>query len=207
MKYARLVVIWVLALIKASSGNDYSTNTFDLDQDVLTQVFKRSIREVSKAQDNHHTCKTWGTGSFKAFNNEAFYFASTCDFFMSRLCKEGLDSYEVKIRRGSSGDLEEIFIKIDTNTIVVTNGVIKVKNQIVTLPFDNKMINIHSNGVNIKFSNKKHSISLIWNGNNTLSLKLHPRYSGHVCGLCGNFEKIGNEDLRFKQGLNYLLEN
>ncbi|XP_055509523.1 mucin-19-like isoform X2 [Leucoraja erinacea] len=201
MKCNLLVVIWVLTLIKDSSGSDYSMNTFDLSQDALTQVFKRSIQDVSKPRDNHHTCKTWGTGSFKAFNNEAFYFKSTCDFFMSRLCKEGLDDYEVKIRRGSSGDLENIFIKIDTNTIVVTNGVIKVKNQIVTLPFDNKMINIHSNGVNIKFSNKKHSISLIWNGNNTLSLKLHPRYSGHVCGLCGKFAKMRNKinkNLKFK---------
>ncbi|XP_032895186.1 mucin-2-like isoform X3 [Amblyraja radiata] len=199
MKYNPLVVIWVLILIKDSSGDDNPVNIFDLSQDAITQVFKRSIQDVSKARDNHHTCKTWGTGSFKAFNNEAFYFASTCDFFMSRLCKEGLDDYEVKIRRGSSGDLEEIFIKIDTNTIVVTNGVIKVKNQRVTLPFDNKMINIHSNGVNIKFSNKKHSISLIWNGNNTLSLKLHPRYSGQVCGLCGEFPKKRNKNLKFKR--------
>ncbi|XP_051889494.1 mucin-2-like [Pristis pectinata] len=204
MKYILLVVIWVLTLFKGydlSAGwvnRDYSQSTFDLDRDVLTQVFKRSMTDVSPARENHHTCKTWGTGSFKAFNNEAFYFASTCDFVMSRLCKPGLDDYEVKIQRGSNGNLEKIYIKIDSTVIVVKDGVIKVKDEIVNLPYDNKLIKIHNQGLNTRFSNKKNSIVLIWNGKDTLSLKLHPKYSEKVCGLCGDYDKKGKSKLKFK---------
>ncbi|XP_051890116.1 mucin-19-like [Pristis pectinata] len=197
--FAQWTMSFVAGHVSASSWvyHDYSQSSFDLDRDVLTQVFKRARSDFTEATANHHTCKTWGVGSFKAFNNEAFHVTSTCDFMMSRLCEPGLDDYEVKVRRGSNGSLEHIFIKIEATMIVVTEGVIKIQDREVTLPYDNKLINIHSNGVNTRFSNKKHSISLIWNGKDALSLKLHPRYSGSVCGLCGKFEKKGNTKLKF----------
>ncbi|XP_048466173.1 mucin-19-like [Rhincodon typus] len=205
MQHTVLIVIWALALFRGHvaastwANQDYAESTFDLDQAVLTQVFhKRSLDDSRQSPVNHHTCNTWGGGALKTFANKLFYFKSTCDLFMSRSCKGQVDQYEVKIRRGPDGNLEHIFIKIEMTKIVLANGTIWVKDQMRTLPYDDKMVNIRSNGVNIRIANKKHSVSLIWNKKDALSLKLHPRYSGNTCGLCGQFEKKGRSSAQIK---------
>ncbi|GCB72445.1 hypothetical protein scyTo_0006308 [Scyliorhinus torazame] len=186
MKQSILIALWTLAFIR------------DQNQASTIQDFKRALDGPPQSLRNHHTCNTWGAGAFKNFDGEMFYFTSSCEFIMSRLCKGQLDDYSVKIRRGSNGNLDHVIIKIETTYIVLTNGSIQVKGQIRNLPYDDKIVNIRRNADNIKIANKKHSVSLIWNQKNALLLKLHPRYSGNVCGLCGNFEKKGNVKSQMK---------
>ncbi|XP_069764048.1 mucin-2-like [Narcine bancroftii] len=204
MKHTGLVVIWILILFEGYDSSDYILSNYK--EDVLTQYFSTSNGNFSKSNENYVTCKTWGSGSVKTFNNEAFYFKSNCELIMSRLCKSDLDWYEVTIRRGLTGYLEEILIQIDVTPIFVKNGVIKVKDENISLPYDDKLIKIHNYGANIIFSNKKHHISLIWNRKDALTLKLHPEYRGNVCGLCGDFDQEENKVLKLKD-VNLLFVN
>ncbi|XP_041059043.1 mucin-2-like [Carcharodon carcharias] len=59
----------------------------------------------------------------------------------------------------------------------------------VTVPFDDKVISIHPYGIYTRIFNRKHTISLIWNHQDALSLTLDSSYKGQLCGLCGKFEE------------------
>ncbi|XP_069763813.1 mucin-19-like [Narcine bancroftii] len=167
----------------------YPSNNYDLKGSAVTQTL-RSARDISGASDEEpHTCSTWGHGAFKTFTDEFYYFTSNCNYILSRHCKDDTEDFNVEIRRDLAGNLEHIFMKIDGALIVVANGTIKVKHKVVSLPYNDRLINIQEYGVDVRFTNKMHTISLIWDYNNELSLTVDVQYHGKLCGLCGPFDE------------------
>ncbi|XP_067915744.1 mucin-19-like [Heterodontus francisci] len=80
----------------------------------------------------------------------------------------------------------------DTTEIQITHEKPKIKPamaKIVTVPFDDKVISIQTYGIYTRIYNRKHTISLIWNHQDALSITLDAKYQGQLCGLCGKFEE------------------
>ena len=44
-------------------------------------------------------------------------------------------------------------------------------------------------------------IWLDWDGDNYLSLSVHPQFQGALCGLCGNYNGYGRDDFYGSDGL------
>ncbi|XP_078090733.1 mucin-6-like [Mustelus asterias] len=146
----------------------------------------RSLQETLTVK-NHMFCSTWGTGAFRPFDDKFYHFTSTCNYILSRHCTSGGEDFNIQIRRGSNGNLERIYIKIEGIKILVVNGTISVQDEgsygsihdyirlyavlgtiftqhlsyRVTVPFDDKLI-------------------------------LDSSYQGQLCGLCGNVEEGSN---------------
>ncbi|XP_051889500.1 mucin-2-like isoform X11 [Pristis pectinata] len=194
MKCYMLVIVLALFLLKEDVfaynrvKRDYSSNSYDLDGSAITQTF-RSAREISStADEGTHTCSIWGQGAIRTYTDEFYHFTSTCNYILSRQCLGGTEDFNVEIRHGSQGNLEHIFMKIEGDMIVVANDTIKVNNKLASLPYDDKVINIQQFGVHVRFRNRKHTISLLWNYKDALLITVDAQYKGLLCGLCGPFD-------------------
>uniref|UniRef100_UPI00398F27DB mucin-2-like n=1 Tax=Pristiophorus japonicus TaxID=55135 RepID=UPI00398F27DB len=159
-------------------------------EEPIHQFVPRSLQETITTLDGSNGfCSTWGNGAFRTFDDKFYHFTSTCNYILSRQCTGGTEDFNIQIRRGSNGNLEHIYIQIEGIKILVVNGTISVQDAIVTVPFDDKVISIQTYGIYTRIYNRKHTISLIWNHQDALSLTLDTKYQGHLCGLCGKFEE------------------
>ncbi|XP_062929159.1 mucin-6-like [Mobula hypostoma] len=167
----------------------YLKNSYDLNGSGVTQTLRFTQDTSDVSVQEPRTCSTWGQGAFKTYTDDFYYFTSNCKYILSRQCKGDKEDFNVEILRGSHGKLEHIFMKIEDTSIIVANGTIKVKNKVVSLPYNDKLINIEQYGIEVRFSNKKHTIYLTWNYNDALSITVDVQYQGKLCGLCGPFDE------------------
>ncbi|XP_038667197.1 mucin-2-like isoform X3 [Scyliorhinus canicula] len=170
-----LVVLWALPLCTGSESD-------------LTRHVPRSLLETTLGSSSG-LCSTWGNGAFRTFDDKFYHFTSTCNYILSRHCASGAEDFSIQIRRGSNGNLEHIYIQLEGIIILVANGTILVQNVKIRLPYHDKVIGIYRSGIYIKMSNRKHTISVIWNSKDALWVTLDDKYQGQLCGLCGKFDK------------------
>ncbi|XP_043569125.1 mucin-19-like [Chiloscyllium plagiosum] len=137
------------------------------------------------SMNKYDTCRTWGQGAIRTYTDEFYHMVSTCKYILTRHCQGIVEDFNVEIQRSSNGNLQHIFMKIEGVTIVVTNQKIAVNDAVISLPYDNKVINIQQYGVNVRFSNRKHTIVLLWNYKDALQVTVDAQYQGQLCGLCG----------------------
>ncbi|XP_048466538.1 mucin-19-like [Rhincodon typus] len=135
------------------------------------------------------SCYTWGRGAFRTFQDDFFYFTSKCNFILSRQCKGTAEDFNIQIRRGANGNLEHIHILIEGVSVITENETVRVKDLTIKLPYDDKIIAIQKYGIYTRISNRKHTISVIWNLRDSLSVTLDTKYKNQTCGLCGNFQE------------------
>ncbi|XP_042191379.1 mucin-19-like [Callorhinchus milii] len=189
------LVLWALFICKADASSRFahgsSLHSYDLNG-VARSIIPRALSETSTFDSSTVSCSTWGKGAFRTFKNEFYHFISTCNYVLSHNCKGGTEDFNIQIHRDSNGDLERMYIQIEDIIILVVNGTITVQNEIVTLPYDDKVISIQNYGIHIRISNRKHTIALIWNQQDSLSVAVDAEYQGQLCGLCGNFEDTNN---------------
>ncbi|XP_072327746.1 mucin-2-like isoform X2 [Scyliorhinus torazame] len=175
MKYYLLLIIVIFSPIKSL---DASVHYLD----------PRSV-EATPPYGSGGSCYTWGRGAFRTFQDDFFYFTSRCNFILSRQCKGPAEDFNIQIRRGSNGNLQHIHMLIEGVSIITENGTVRVKDEIIKLPYDDKIITIQKYGVYTRITNRKHSISLIWNHHDSLSITLDIKYKNQTCGLCGGFQE------------------
>ncbi|XP_059510632.1 mucin-2-like isoform X2 [Stegostoma tigrinum] len=135
------------------------------------------------------SCYTWGRGAFRTFQDDFFYFTSKCNFILSRQCKGPAEDFNIQIRRGANGNLVHIHMLIEGVSVITENETVRVKDFTIKLPYDDKIIAIQKYGIYTRISNRKHTISVIWNHRDSLSITLDTKYKSQTCGLCGNFQE------------------
>ncbi|XP_048466532.1 mucin-19-like, partial [Rhincodon typus] len=195
MKYSIFLILWAFSLLKDDVFShqrikrDYSMNNYELDGSAVTQNFRYARDVSSKSYEGPRTCRTWGQGAIRTYTDDFYHMASTCNYILTRQCKGNMEDFNVEIRRGSNGNLEHIFMKIEGAMIVVANGTIMVKGTVISLPYFDKVINIQHRGISVSFSNRKHTIILTWNYQDALQVTVDGQYHGQLCGLCGTFDE------------------
>ncbi|GCC20705.1 hypothetical protein chiPu_0019272 [Chiloscyllium punctatum] len=140
-------------------------------------------------QSSVGNCYTWGRGAFRTFQDDFFYFASKCNFILSRQCKGPGEDFNIQIRRGTNGNLETIHMLIEGVSVVTANETVRVKDVTIKLPYDDKIIAIQKYGIYTRIYNRKHTISVMWNHRDALSVTLDTKYKNQTCGLCGSFQE------------------
>ncbi|XP_067915737.1 mucin-6-like [Heterodontus francisci] len=161
----------------------------DCQLDWLSKPDPESVVTASVSSSSSGTCRTWGSGGFRTFDDNFYHFTSNCDFTLSSICQDPRN-LDINVRRGSWGQLEHIYMEIEGVNIVVEEGIIKVKDKIVTVPYDDKVISIQPYGINLRISNRKQTVSVLWNFHDALSITLDAQYQGELCGLCRDFKQV-----------------
>ncbi|XP_055509536.1 mucin-5B-like [Leucoraja erinacea] len=181
MKHPILCLSWLLVLLK-----DISAQIANSDKEWVSKPNPETALTALLPNWKYRTCTTWGNGAVRRFDDNFYHFTSNCYFVLSSNCQDP-SNLNVKILRGKSGHLRHIFIEIESVMIVVNEGNITVKDQHITVPYDDKIISVQQYGTYIKFSNRKQTMFVLWNLKDELSVNLHSRYNAKLCGLCGNF--------------------
>ncbi|XP_072373786.1 uncharacterized protein [Scyliorhinus torazame] len=145
---------------------------------------------------NFRVCSTWGNYHFKTFDGDVYYFPGTCNYVFASQCLSSYEEFNIQMRRSIVNALPkitQIVLKIDGSVIEVLNSVISVDDNVVTLPHTHSGIMIEkvSNYTRIT---AKIGLTLMWNGDDAITLELSQKFVNTTCGLCGDFNGIRDNE-------------
>uniref|UniRef100_A0A3P8Z266 VWFD domain-containing protein n=1 Tax=Esox lucius TaxID=8010 RepID=A0A3P8Z266_ESOLU len=142
------------------------------------------------------TCAIYGDGHYITFDKKRFNFNGDCEYVLTQdYCSNNLNgTFRVitqNIPCGTTGTTCSKAIKLFLGVRnTVKSETVKVIQQAKTVDVDFK---VHTVGLYIVIETKK-GLILMWDKRTSLFIKLHPRFKGKVCGLCGNYDGNGNND-------------
>ncbi|XP_048463238.1 mucin-5B-like [Rhincodon typus] len=145
---------------------------------------------------NFRVCSTWGNYHFKTFDGDVYYFPGTCNYVFASQCLSSYEEFNIQMRRSIVNGLPRIthiVLKVDGSVIEVQNSVTLADDNVVTLPYTHSGIVIEKVSNYIRIT-AKIGLTLIWNGDDALTLELGQQFVNTTCGLCGDFNGIQDNE-------------
>nr|XP_046254811.1 mucin-5AC-like [Scatophagus argus] len=145
------------------------------------------------------TCSVYGAGHYMTFDQNRFTFDGSCEYILAQdYCgsAQSNGTFRVIIENvpcGTTGTTCSKTIKIflESAELILTEGSYQLlsSGNEETVPFRYSTMGLY---LVIEANN---GLILIWDRKTSLFIKLSPKYEGHVCGLCGNYDGNANNDL------------
>ncbi|XP_067833066.1 mucin-2-like [Heptranchias perlo] len=154
-------------------------------------------REGHNPDHNYRVCSTWGNYHFKTFDGDVYYFPGTCNYVFASQCLKTYEEFNIQMRRTIVDGLPritQIVIKIDGSVVEVLHSTISVDDNVVTLPYTYSGIMIEKVSSYTRVT-AKIGLTLMWNGNDALTLELDQQFINTTCGLCGDFNGIRDNEI------------
>ncbi|KAJ8394968.1 hypothetical protein AAFF_G00040910, partial [Aldrovandia affinis] len=150
------------------------------------------------AHQCHGTCAIYGEGHYITFDGKRFTFNGDCEYTLTQdYCSnnDGNSTFRViteNVPCGTTGTTCSKAIKLflGSNELILTEGNYQVieRDNGVQVPYQIRTMGIY---LVIEANN---GLILIWDKKTSIFIKLSPKFKGHVCGLCGNYDGNGNTD-------------
>ncbi|KYO22189.1 hypothetical protein Y1Q_0000775 [Alligator mississippiensis] len=159
---------------------------------------KAPLNIVQLPAVNKSECATWGNFHFQTFDQVKFSFPGTCYYVFASHCNDGYQDFNIQIKH-SKGQGSPVYFtaNIDGVFLEVKGSGIIVNGKEIPLPYNVKNILFEDTCAYFQVTSKL-GLTLKWNWADTLLLDLEDTYKGKVCGLCGNFDGNGKNDLFLK---------
>uniref|UniRef100_A0A3Q3M4R4 von Willebrand factor n=1 Tax=Labrus bergylta TaxID=56723 RepID=A0A3Q3M4R4_9LABR len=154
-------------------------------------------------------CLVVGQSHFKTFDNKFFTFTGHCQYLLAEDCTDGL--FSVIIENVQCADDRDAVCtrsvtlslpSLENMTVKLKHGgVVSVNSMDIQTPMHHGHLHIQrsvQSSVRVKFGDDLH---LDWDGRGRVLLKLGPRWAGHTCGLCGNYNGNQGDDFLSGSGL------
>ncbi|XP_067850401.1 mucin-2-like [Heptranchias perlo] len=112
-------------------------------------------------------------------------------------CLKTYEEFNIQMRRTIVDGLPritQIVIKIDGSVVEVLHSTISVDDNVVTLPYTYSGIMIEKVSSYTRVT-AKIGLTLMWNGNDALTLELDQQFINTTCGLCGDFNGIRDNEI------------
>uniref|UniRef100_A0A8D2IUY1 Uncharacterized protein n=1 Tax=Varanus komodoensis TaxID=61221 RepID=A0A8D2IUY1_VARKO len=165
---------------------------------LLLCSFCKSKTRVQTAQHSAVStsqCSAWGHFHFQTFDQVKFDFPGTCHYIFASHCKDNYQDFKIQITRSTQNRIIIYFTAtIDGVLLEVKESGITVDGSKISLPFSLKSVLIEDIYPYFQISSKL-GLSLRWNWGDTLLMDLEDAYRGKTCGLCGNYDGDGRNDL------------
>uniref|UniRef100_A0A3Q1C7F4 VWFD domain-containing protein n=1 Tax=Amphiprion ocellaris TaxID=80972 RepID=A0A3Q1C7F4_AMPOC len=130
------------------------------------------------------TCYVYGDGHYMTFDQNRFTFDGSCEYILTQdYCGSAQ----------SNGTFRVITENVPCGTTGTTcSKTIKIFLRVNTAEAAPFQYSTMGNYLVVEANN---GLILMWDKKTTLFIKLSPKYKGHVCGLCGNYDGSANNDL------------
>ncbi|XP_073724623.1 uncharacterized protein muc2.1 isoform X2 [Misgurnus anguillicaudatus] len=141
-------------------------------------------------------CSMWGNFHFTTFDGETYQFKGTCEYNLVSDCHSLIRQFSVYVKRTQEpkdSKISRLSVTINDIAVVMTEDLVTVNEQNVTLPIHVSGILVEKNAIYTKLYSKI-GISVMWNRDDSVLVELDSKYSGHTCGLCGDFNGIALND-------------
>ncbi|XP_036390593.1 mucin-5B-like [Megalops cyprinoides] len=146
----------------------------------------------------HGTCAIYGDGHYITFDEKRFSFNGDCEYTLTQdYCSSNNlnGTFRViteNIPCGTTGTTcsKAIKLYLGNSELILTEGNYQViqRDAGVEVPYRIRTMGIY---LVIEASN---GLILMWDKKTSMFIKLSPKFEGHVCGLCGNYDGNGNND-------------
>ncbi|XP_053104113.1 mucin-5B-like [Hemicordylus capensis] len=159
---------------------------------VLTTLILSAVQRSAVTMSQ---CSTWGNFHFQTFDRVKFDFLGTCSYIFASHCNHNDQDFNIQIRRSiKNGTAIYFTASIDGVLLEGKASAITANGKEISLPFSLKSVLIEDIGSYFQVTSKL-GLTLKWNWGDTLLLDLEDTYRGKTCGLCGNNDGNGNNDL------------
>ncbi|CAN9514343.1 unnamed protein product [Ophioblennius macclurei] len=157
------------------------------------------------------TCWAVGDPHYYTFDGRRYDFMGTCTYVIARKCSKDkdLEDFEVLAQNENRGNLRVsyvglVVVKAYSTTITIVRserGHVRIGNSLWTLPatlHDGKLKLFQSGRSVVIEAGLGMTVRYDWEQN--LDVTLYGSYSGHTCGLCGNFNGKPDDDFTTPAG-------
>ncbi|XP_062974478.1 mucin-5B-like [Elgaria multicarinata webbii] len=131
----------------------------------------------------------------RTFDHVKFDFPGICHYIFAAHCKDNDQDFNIQIARSiQKRTIISFTTTIDGVLLEVEESGITVDGKEIRLPFSLKSVLIEDIYPYFRVTSKL-GLTLKWNWGDTLLLDLEDTYKGKTCGLCGNYDGNGKNDL------------
>ncbi|KTG01652.1 hypothetical protein cypCar_00011127 [Cyprinus carpio] len=158
-------------------------------------------------QDRDGICRSWGQHHFETFDGMYYYFPGTCSYILAKDCHSTEPQYTVWVHnsrscRGSVYSCPRgltLFFPNEEEIYISGYQVLKGGHRL-SLPqtVRNVFFERLADYILVKST---FGFSLAWDGNSGVYLKMTEAHKGRPCGLCGNYNDDGSDDLSSSRGI------
>ncbi|XP_064194054.1 mucin-5AC-like [Anguilla rostrata] len=144
------------------------------------------------------TCGIYGDGHYTTFDGKKFTFSGSCEYTLTQdYCSNNITNGTFRVITenvpcGTTGTTcsKAIKLYLGKNELILTEGNYQViqRGEGVQVPY-----HIHTKGIYLVIE-ANNGLILIWDKKTSIFIKLGPKFKGHVCGLCGNYDGNENND-------------
>ncbi|XP_017962208.1 BMP-binding endothelial regulator protein [Drosophila navojoa] len=168
-----------------------------------------------KCLETAGTCTVFGDPHFKTFDGKFFSFQGSCKYLLAADCYG--HNFSIRLTNDGRGTRRSSWPKTVTlklRGLRINLGQklrVKVNGTRVALPYadhsSSSSENGHGHNVSIErlaeggiMLRTELGLSIEWDGNNFLQVSVPAQYKHHLCGLCGNYNGSGRDDLTGRDG-------
>uniref|UniRef100_W5M7M8 IgGFc-binding protein-like n=1 Tax=Lepisosteus oculatus TaxID=7918 RepID=W5M7M8_LEPOC len=158
------------------------------------------------------TCWAWGDPHYHTFDGYNYDFQGTCTYIISKTCGKnaaGLVPFSIEEQNDNRGStvvsyVREVVVFVYGYKVTMLKqqyGRVMVNDELVNLPviIDGGQLNVYQSGIMaVLQTDFGLTVSYDWNWH--LVIQLPSSYYDSVCGLCGNFDGNGNDEMRTPDG-------
>ncbi|XP_072317584.1 IgGFc-binding protein-like [Eucyclogobius newberryi] len=158
-------------------------------------------------------CWAWGDPHYHTFDKYNFDFQGTCRYVISKTCGDldGLVPYSITERNDNRGNravsyVREVEVSVYGYSIIVRKnqvGKVTVDGDLLNLPVlldeEDTVVSLVQQGNKIKIKTD-FGLTVTYDWNQALVIRLPSSYYNHVCGLCGNFNGNRSDELQNPAG-------
>ncbi|XP_072266261.1 IgGFc-binding protein-like [Pyxicephalus adspersus] len=149
------------------------------------------------------SCEVNGDPHYYTFDNQVHHFMGTCTYTLSKLCEVDGQLAEFNVEaanehRGGNTRVSYVkYVNVDVHGYRITlekNKEVKVDGNVVILPATLKPdVNIFLSGHDVVVTTA-FGVSVRFDGNHRVVVKIPGEYANKVCGICGNFNGNKTDD-------------
>ncbi|XP_062130761.1 BMP-binding endothelial regulator protein isoform X1 [Drosophila sulfurigaster albostrigata] len=157
------------------------------------------------------TCTVFGDPHFKTFDGKFFSFQGSCKYLLAADCRG--HNFSIRLTNDGRGTRRSSWPKTVTlklRGLRINLGQklrVKINGTRVALPYFDYNSNGHGHNVSITrlleggiMLHTELGLTIEWDGNNFLQVSVPAQYKHHLCGLCGNYNGSGRDDLTGRDG-------
>jgi len=158
------------------------------------------------------TCYVFSNAHYRTFDQNCFYFKGNCEYVLSTPC--GSDEFTVLLRNNVTDNddsfIEQITVLIPGENLEIVlgrgnGGTVSVNSELRSnngdgIILQSSAVQIFRTGGSTHMLLTTAGITVSWDGNSLVTIKVSMSWLGKLCGLCGNYNNNASDDLQTPDG-------